>query len=103
MGQNLFSVLFSTIKSRFAPIVTKIRLWTSWTFIRTKITSAVRDFFLKVLNIKPKDKDDYYTIFGWMISKRLAYAIIIIIGPPHCLPGLPSITGFGPISILRFC
>ena len=80
MGQNLFSVLISTIKSRFAPIVTKIRLWTSWNFIRTKITSGVRDFFLKVLNIKPKDKDDYYTIFGWMISKRLAYAIIIIIG-----------------------
>ena len=80
MGQNLFSVLISTIKSRFAPIVTKIRLWTSWNFIRTKITSGVRDFFLKILNIKPKNKDDYYTVFGWMISKRLAYAIIIIIG-----------------------
>ncbi len=80
MGQNLFNVLFSTIKTKFAAIVSRIRLWTSWNFIRVKIIGSIRDFFYKVLDIKPKDKNDYYTVFGWMISKRLAYAVIIIIG-----------------------
>ncbi len=80
MGDNLFSVLISTIKSRFASIVSKIKLWTSWNFIRTKVIGGIRDFFFKLLDVRPKHKNDYYTIFGWMVSKRLAYAIVIIIG-----------------------
>ncbi|MCR5409850.1 MAG: hypothetical protein K6E90_02600 [Lachnospiraceae bacterium] len=80
MGDNLFSVLFSTIKSRFATIVSKLRLWLSWNFVRTRIIGGIRDFFFRLLDVKPKNKNDYYTIFGWMVSKRLAYAILIIVG-----------------------
>ncbi|MCR5790477.1 MAG: hypothetical protein K6G83_11380 [Lachnospiraceae bacterium] len=80
MGQNIFSVLFSTIKSRFTSIVTKFRLWTSWNFIRTKVIGGIRDFFYKLLDIRPKNKDDYFTVFGWMISKRLAYAVLLVVG-----------------------
>ncbi len=80
MGNELFTVLLSTIKSRFASIVSKLRLWTSWNFIRTRIIGGIRDFFLKLLDVKPKSKDDYYTVFGWMVSKKLAYAIIVMIG-----------------------
>lgn len=80
MGQNLFTVLFSTIKSRFASLVSKIRLWTSWNYIRTRLTGLIRDFFYKLLDVRPKHKNDYYTIFGWMVSKRLAYFVIIMIG-----------------------
>ncbi len=80
MGDNLFSVLISTVKSRFAPIVSKLRLWLSWNYVRTRIVGGIRDFFYKLLDVKPKNKNDYYTIFGWMVSKKLAYAIIIIVG-----------------------
>ena len=80
MGDNLFSVLFSTIKSRFASIVSKLRLWLSWNYVRTRIIGGIRDFFFRLLDVKPKNKNDYYQIFGWMVSKRLAYAIIIIVG-----------------------
>lgn len=80
MGNNLFSVLISTIKSRFAPIVSKLRLWLSWNYVRTRVVGGIRDFFFRLLDVKPKNKNDYYTIFGWMISKKLAYAAIIIIG-----------------------
>lgn len=80
MGENLFSVLISTIKSRFASIVSKLRLWLSWNFVRTRIIGGIRDFFFKLLDVKPKNKNDYYTIFNWMVSKRLAYALIIIVG-----------------------
>ncbi len=80
MGNNLFSVLLSTIKSRFAAIVSKLKLWLSWNYVRTRVIGGIRDFFFKLLDVKPKNKHDYFTIFGWMVSKRLAYAAIIIVG-----------------------
>lgn len=80
MGDNLFSVLFSTIKSRFASIVSKIKLWTSWNYIRTRVIGKIRDFFFGLMDVRPKNKNDYFTVFGWMVSKKLAYTAIIIIG-----------------------
>ncbi len=80
MGDNLFSVLISTVKSKFAPIVSKLRLWLSWNYVRTRVIGGIRDFFFRLLDVKPKHKNDYYTILGWMVSKKLAYAIIIIVG-----------------------
>ncbi len=80
MGNNLFSVLISTIKSRFAAIMSKLRLWLSWNYVRTRIIGGIRDFFYKLLDVKPKHKNDYFSVFGWMVSKKLAYAGIIIVG-----------------------
>ncbi len=84
MGENLFTVLFATIKSKFAALVAKIRLWTSWNFIRTRVIGKIRDFFYGVLDVRPKHKNDYFVVFGWMISKKLAYAAIIIVGVLSC-------------------
>ncbi len=80
MGDNLFTILTSTIKSRFASIVAKVRLWTSWSFVKTRIIGGIRDFFVKLMDVRPKHKNDYYTIFGWLVSKKLAYAVIIFVG-----------------------
>ncbi|MCR4909348.1 MAG: hypothetical protein K5985_11015 [Lachnospiraceae bacterium] len=80
MGGNLFTILTSTIKSKFASIVAKVRLWTSWSFVKTRIIGGIRDFFVKLMDVRPKNKNDYYTIFGWMVSKKLAYAIIVFVG-----------------------
>ena len=80
MGDNLFSVLIATIKSRFAAIVSKLRLWLSWNYVRTRVIGGIRDFFFKLLDVKPKNKNDYFSVFGWMVSKRLAYAGIKIVG-----------------------
>ena len=55
-------------------------MWLSWDYVRTRIIGRIRDFFVRLFNIKPKNKDDYYTVFRWMISKRLAYLIVIVIG-----------------------
>jgi len=80
MGQNLFQIFWTTLKSRFAGLVSKLRLWTSWSFIRTRIIGGIRNFFYKLLDVKPKNKNDYYSVFGWLVSKKLAYAIVIILG-----------------------
>ena len=60
--------------------MSKLRLWLSWDFVRTRIIGRIRDFFVGLFSVKPKNKDDYYTVFKWMISKKLAYLIVIIIG-----------------------
>lgn len=78
--QNLLTVLVQTIKSRWAGLVSKLKLLTNWNFIRTKIIAKIRDFFYSMLNFKPRNKNDYVTIFGWMISRRLVHAMIIVVG-----------------------
>ncbi len=80
MNQGIISVIINAIKSRIMPIVTRIRLLTSLSYLRTQVFSKIRDFFVRLLNVKPRDKKDYYTIANWMVSKKLAFAVVVIIG-----------------------
>lgn len=79
-GTNLLQILISTAKSRFASLTSKIRLWTSWNFIQARIITKIRTFFTGLFDVRPKHAKDYFTVFGWMISKRLAYTALILIG-----------------------
>ena len=79
-GGDLLSILIQTIKSKMTGLVTKFRLYTNWNFIKTKIFTKIRDFFSNLLGVKPRNKYDYFTIGRWMFSKRLLYALVIIIG-----------------------
>jgi hypothetical protein len=49
-------------------------------FWRTKGVAIIRQFFNNIFNVKPKDKDDYYSVLRWRISKKFAYALAILIG-----------------------
>lgn len=80
MGDNLFKVLITSAKAKITPLVTKIKLWTSWNFIRTRVITRIRDFFTSLLNVRPRHKKDYYEAFGWLISRRLAMALIVAVG-----------------------
>lgn len=77
---NLFRTLFNAAKAKIVPIWTKIKLWTNKNFIQTKLFTKIRNFFSSLLNIKPRDSKDYYSIFNWLVSKRLVVAIMVIIG-----------------------
>ncbi|MBP3814715.1 MAG: hypothetical protein ILA12_08675, partial [Butyrivibrio sp.] len=79
-GFGLLNILIQTIKSKMTGLVTKFRLYTNWNFIKTKIVVRIRDFFANMIGVKPRNKEDYYTIGRWMFSKRLLYALVIIIG-----------------------
>ncbi|MCD8326451.1 MAG: hypothetical protein LUC90_07145 [Lachnospiraceae bacterium] len=80
MNSNLFSVLLTTAKAKVTPLVTKMKLWTSWNYIRTKIIALIQSLFTKVLDFRPRHKKDYYEIFGWLVSKKLAYGLVAIAG-----------------------
>ena len=72
MGDNLFRVLLASIKAKVTPFVTKVKMWTSWNFIRTRVITKIRDFLTSLLDVKPRHKKDYYSVFGWLVSRRLA-------------------------------
>ncbi len=95
---KLFQILIQSIKARITPILTKIKLFTKPSFIFTRITEFIKTFFTKILNVKPRHKDDYYTIGNWMVSKKLAFAIVIIIGVLSCLYIYSSWNGLFPGS-----
>lgn len=77
---NLISVLLSTLKARITPIWTKLRYWTSWNFIKANILTKIRNALSSIFNVKPRHKDDYYPLFRYLISRRLAHAIVIVVG-----------------------
>lgn len=77
---NLFSIFFTALKSRFSPIVSKIRLFFNWNFIKTQIFTRIRNFFIMLLDVRPKHKRDYYSVGRWLVSKRLVFLIVIVIG-----------------------
>jgi hypothetical protein len=79
-GGDLLSILIQTIKSKMTGLVTKFKLYTNWNFVKNKIIVRIRDFFSNLLGVKPRDKYDYFTIGRWMFSKRLLYALVIIVG-----------------------
>ena len=73
-------MLLASIKAKITPLVTKFRQLTSGSYIRVKLIAKIREFFVKLFDVRPKHKRDYYEVFGWLISKKLAYAIIVVVG-----------------------
>lgn len=80
MNNSLFQVLLTSIKTKITPLYTKIRRWTDWNYIRTQGINKIRQFFTALLDVRPKHKKDYYEVFGWLISKKLAFALVVAIG-----------------------
>lgn len=56
--------------------------------------SLFRKLFNSLSDIKPRDRDDYFIIFSWMISRRLIYLVIILSG----LAGLFLLISFHPLE-----
>ena len=77
---NLLSVLLSTLKARITPIWTKLKYWTSWNFIRSKILTRIRVALTSIFQVKPRDKNDYYSVLGYLVSRRLARAVVVVMG-----------------------
>lgn len=77
---NLFQSFFTALKSRFSSLVSKIRLFFNWNFLKTQIFTRIRNFFIMLLDVRPKHKRDYYSVGRWLVSKRLVFLIVIVIG-----------------------
>lgn len=76
---NIVELMISTIKAKIVPFFTKVRMWMKPSYVKNKGIAKFRTFFLKILDVKPKDEHDYYAVGGWLFSKRLAFAVVLII------------------------
>ena len=80
MFTQLFIILKNTVQRAFVPIITKFRILRSSTSRSVYFRNAVVRFFTKHFSVKPRDKDDYFAVWKWLISKRLVITLLIIIG-----------------------
>lgn len=94
---KLLSVLRASLKAKITPMWTRLKYWTSWSFIQTKIITKIREWFSNVLNIKPRHKKDYYQFLGLLISRRLAHAILLA----ACVVSLVYLTYNNPFTNIR--
>lgn len=77
---SLFQGFLNALKARIVPIWTKVRLFTNPSYLKGEVLRRLIHYFRKMTDVKPRDKKDYYGFFGWLISKRLAFLIVVTIG-----------------------
>lgn len=78
--KNLLQIMMATVRAKIMPLWIKIRLFTSPSFLKTRVLVKVREFFSKLLDVRPRHKRDYYGIFNWLVSKRLAFTLVVALG-----------------------
>lgn len=77
---NLREIIINSLRNRILPLVTRIQLFLSPSYLWGRAGEFIRTFLQRTLNVRPRDKDDYYPMARWLVSKRLAYAIVIFLG-----------------------
>jgi len=92
---SLFQGFLNAIKARMTGIWTKVRLFTNPSYLKGEVLRRLIQYFRDLTDIRPKDKHDYYGFFGWLVSKRLAFLIVIIIGMCSAF----YVTVINPISV----
>lgn len=78
--KDILILLVSMSRAKIMPLWIKIRMWTSPTFIKNRFLIKIRTFFAKLLDIRPRDRRDYYPVFRWLVSKRLAFVLVVVLG-----------------------
>lgn len=98
---NLFSIIFANIKRIFSKFVAKLKQLTSLTYLKALFNRTVGKFFTTLFDVKPKNKDDYYTVGNLMIGKKLCLAITVVISALalwYILQRLPAAVSSGSVK-----
>lgn len=77
---RLFQGFLNALKARIVPLWTKIRLFTNPSYLKGEVLRRMIQFFRKMTDVRPRNKNDYYGFFGWLVSKRLAFLLVVSIG-----------------------
>ena len=77
---SLFQGFINALKARITPLWTKIQRIMTPSYLKGEVLRRLIQYFRGLTDIRPKDKQDYYSLFGWLVSKRLAFLIVITIG-----------------------
>lgn len=93
--RGLFQGFLNAMKARITPIWTKIRLIMNPAYIRGELLRRLIQYFRDLTDVRPRDKKDYYSFFSWLISKRLAFLVVITIG----MCSMVFLTVIQPLSV----
>ena len=78
--RQFWSAITNALNMALNRFVVSARRYSSPTYVLQMIIVRFRVMVGKMLDVKPKHKKDYYTIFGWMVSRRLAHLVVFIVG-----------------------
>lgn len=78
--KKFVSVMINTVRAKFVTATSRIRLYTSPTFLQSRVINRLRIAFNRLFDVKPRNRKDYYVIFRWLVSKRLAFALVVALG-----------------------
>lgn len=78
--RQIWNTLITAISTRFILLQTKFQRLSSPAYMFQQLIIKIRLIFNRMLDVRPKHKKDYYTIFGWMFSRRLVNLLLIIAG-----------------------
>lgn len=70
-------MLTSMVTSRIKPFTNKIKKLTDVNVQKNKLTAVTRKGMTNLFRISPENSKDYYPMFGWLVSKRLAMAVVV--------------------------
>lgn len=75
---DLRTVIITTLKAKISPIIAKVKKWLSPSYLKNQAMVKVGEGLKKLFDIRPHDDQDYYSVLHWMVSKKLALAIVTI-------------------------
>ena len=93
---SVLRIYINIVREKFAKILALLWTYTNPRYVKEHLLVRIKKFLTVLLNVRPKDKDDYYTVFGWMISRKLAFAIVVFLG----LICVVFIAGMKPVNIM---
>lgn len=76
---NIFQTFLASIRSKISPLLTKLKMWFTPSYIKNRLLVKLRKFFISLTDVKPRDSKDYYGVGGWLISKKLAFTLTMIV------------------------
>ena len=107
--RNILTMLLATVRARMMPLWIRVRMWTSPTYLRSRFLLRIREFFARLLDVRPRHRRDYYPVFRWLVSKRLAFALVVGLGLASAIyiasmmpEGFPGHMGAGGIPSYRY-
>lgn len=93
---SVLRIYINIVREKFTKILALLWIYTNPRYVKEHLLIRIKKFLIALLDIKPRDKDDYYTVFGWMVSRKLAFAAVIFLG----LVCIVYIAGIKPVNIM---
>lgn len=82
--KQFWRALIAVVITKTRRFLVELYRFTSPQYVMSRIVQKFSELVRKLLDLRPKDSKDYYTLGRWMISRRLVRAVVILGGMAAC-------------------